>query len=112
MNGRRRKPLDVISLIATIVPPIWVAFRLVTGGWATRIFFLMILTAVAAFYWLIILRYEPHMGNAPESDDDSPRPTGNESRPQKTSPMLMATIAGGYILVLMLSAIAGFLTAK
>lgn len=97
MNGRRRRPLDVISLIAWVVPPIWVAFRLVTGGWATRTFILLILTVVAAFYWLVILRHEPHIEDDPESDDDFPTPTGIESHPTKTSPMVMAAIAGAYV---------------
>lgn len=71
MNGRSREPLDVISLIATVVPPIWVAYQLVTGDWATRTLLLIILTAVAAFYWFVILPRSSHVESDPESPDDS-----------------------------------------
>lgn len=112
MNGRRREPLDVISLIATAVPPIWVAFRLVTGGWATRIILLMIVMAVAAFYWFVIRPRSCHVESAAESDDDSAALKDLESQAKKISPLFMAAITGTYVFVLILCAIAGSLVAK
>ena len=109
MNGERQKPLDVISFIATVVPPIWFVFRLVTGGWSFITFFLVISAGVTAFYWQFILRADPYTDDDFESDGDSP---ASRSQPIKTSPAIMAAIAGAYVLVLLISAFCGFLATK
>ena len=107
MNGRHRETLDVIRLIATVVPPIWVAYRLVSGGWATRTLILIILTSVAAFYWFVILPRSSNVESDPESPDDSAALKDLESQAKKISPLFMAAIAGAYVLVSILIAFAG-----
>lgn len=78
MNGRPPDRRDVISLIATILPPFWVSFRLVTGGWGTRIFYLLILMTVATYYWLVILWYDAYEKSELEAENDSRAPLEDE----------------------------------
>jgi hypothetical protein len=60
---------DWISRAALIGAPLYVVFRLITGGWTFVRFALIVIAAVAAFYVVFVL---PGIDqNYPEEDDVS-----------------------------------------
>jgi len=52
---------DLISTLATIGLPVYIVFRLVTGGWTFALFLLLVCGVVGAFYFYAF-----------SGDDDSP----------------------------------------
>lgn len=106
MSGPQKPTPDAISVIAAIGAPTFVIFRLAIGDWGTVLLFLLILAVAVATIW----RDDQPTCSDLESDDSSPAIAEHQAQPVKTPPMVMAAVAGGYILILILCAVAGYLT--
>jgi hypothetical protein len=55
MDDNPKRPRDTISLLAAIGAPVYVIFRLATGGWTFFTVLLCVFLAVSAFYWLFVV---------------------------------------------------------
>jgi Na+-transporting methylmalonyl-CoA/oxaloacetate decarboxylase gamma subunit len=98
MSANRPKPFDMISLIAAIATPIWIAFRLTTGGWGFRAVYLTIAVAIAVFYGIFVLRSK--LPN--DTDSESNRDTEAMSSQSKTSPIVVVAVGAAYVLILLI----------